>query len=199
VTRLPPGRHLDLLLEALGVEAAAQRALLAGDAEAAAEGFRRAADLYRRSWRVAPPRSYGRLVGMLKAAVIAGAGEDEAIYALNALGRDCDSPASCYALAIAALLREDAALAAQGVAGMRSGDAAFRRAADALAALAAGDPAAYAAALRAIVADFEARREHLTGVAIADTAVMLEVLAEARGMAARPDSALLPPRPLAAA
>ena len=44
----------------------------------------------------------------------------------------------------------------------------------------------------AIVADFEGRDEHLTGVAIADTALMFVRLAEARGMAFRPSSRLLP-------
>jgi hypothetical protein len=71
------------------------------------------------------------------------------------------------------------------------GDA-FERTAAALRALAAGDGAAYATALAAIEADFAARDAHLTGVAIADTAVMLELLAAERGIAARPDSELVP-------
>ena len=50
---------------------------------------------------------------------------------------------------------------------MRAGGEAFARTADALGSLAAGDRAAYDAALRAIVADFEARDAHLTGVPIA--------------------------------
>ncbi|MDP9383750.1 MAG: hypothetical protein M3P50_00675, partial [Actinomycetota bacterium] len=66
------------------------------------------------------------------------------------------------------------------------------RAADAVAALARADAAGYAAALDAIVDDFEARDAHLTGVAIADTALVLERLATPRGMAARRRSALLP-------
>ena len=36
------------------------------------------------------------------------------------------------------------------------------------------------------------RDEHLTGVAYADTAAMLETLAAPRGIAAHPHSALLP-------
>ena len=75
---------------------------------------------------------------------------------------------------------------------MRAGSAAFGRAADAIEALADGDDEAYAAAARAIVADFEGREEHLTGVPVADTALMLERLAEPRGLAAHPRSALLP-------
>ena len=55
-----------------------------------------------------------------------------------------------------------------------------------------GDTAAYRAAVDAIVADFAARSEHLTGVPIADTALMLERLAAERGMAAGVRSPLLP-------
>ncbi len=75
---------------------------------------------------------------------------------------------------------------------MRAGSPAFGRAADAVEALAARDREAYSGAVRAIVADFEGRDEHLTGVPVADTALMLERLAEPRGLAARPRSALLP-------
>jgi hypothetical protein len=42
------------------------------------------------------------------------------------------------------------------------------------------------------MADFEARDQHLSGVAVADTAMVLERLAEPRGMAVHPVSALLP-------
>jgi hypothetical protein len=69
---------------------------------------------------------------------------------------------------------------------------AFERTAAALRALAHDDAGAYGAALAAIEADFAGRDEHLTGVAIADTAVMLELLAAERGLAARPDSPLVP-------
>ena len=69
---------------------------------------------------------------------------------------------------------------------------AFRPAGEALAALAAGDAGRYRAAVDAIVADFAARDEHLSGVAVADTAMVLERLAEPRGMAVRPASPLIP-------
>ena len=42
------------------------------------------------------------------------------------------------------------------------------------------------------MADFEARDQHLSGVAIADTALVLERLAEPRGMAVRPAGPLVP-------
>jgi hypothetical protein len=58
--------------QAIERDAEGQRALFAGDDEAARSAFAAAAELYRESWLQAPPDSYGRLVGMLKAAVLAG-------------------------------------------------------------------------------------------------------------------------------
>ena len=120
---------------------------------------------------------------MLKAAVLAGDAGDAARYARAELGDAADSPPAAYALAIAALIEGDDATAARRLPGMRAGSDAMVRAADAIVALLARDAAAYGAAIRAIVADFEQRDEHLTGVPIADTALMLERLAAARGLA----------------
>ncbi len=65
--------------------------------------------------------------------------------------------------------------------------------ADALAALAARDAAAYETAIRALVADFEARDEFLEDTAVADTVLALQVLAQERGLAVELESPLLPP------
>lgn len=184
--------HEALLREAIRLDGAAQQALLRGDAAQAATRFRAAADRYRASWEAAPPRSYGRLVGMLKASILWGEGGHDAGYVRRALEDACDSPPSCYALALAALAQGDDAAAAPAIEGMRAGDPAFVRTADAMAALVHGDADAYARALEAIVADFAAREEHLTGVRFADTAVVLERLAMPRGLAARPASSLMP-------
>lgn len=191
-TRLPPGPHLDLLLEALDAEAGAQRALLAGDAETAAHMFDAASRRYRASYECAPPGSYGRLVGMLKAAVIAGDPLDAVGYVRSALADAPETPTAGYATAIAALVAGDRVAARRGAELMAAGDERFGRAATAITALVDGDPDAYAAACRAIVVDFEARAEHLTGVAIADTAVMLEAIAADHGMACRPSSVVMP-------
>lgn len=184
--------HRTLLQEAIRLEASAQQALLRGDAAVSRDRFGAAAASYRASWEAAPPRSFGRLVGMVKAGVLAGHGGEEAAYVRRALAGGCDSPPSCYALAIAALIQDDDEAARAAVAGMRTEDPAFNRTADAIDALARGDADGYAAAVRGIVDDFEGRDAHLTGVAFADTAVMLERLARPRGLAARPASALMP-------
>jgi hypothetical protein len=187
-----PGPHVDLLTEGVAADGAAFRALFAGRPGEARESLRAAAALYRRSWELAPPRSFGRLVAYLKSAVLAGEGPDAAAYVREALGDACDSPTSCYALALAALAAGDDAAAAEAAEGMREGDAAFGRAAEALAALAAGDGERYGRAVTAIVRDFEGRDAYLTGVPVADTAMLVEALAGPRGLAAHPASPLIP-------
>ncbi len=187
-------RHRVLMHAAIEHEAVAQQAALTGARLESEAAFLQASDEYRRSWELAPPRSYGRLVGMLKAAILGGEGTAAARYASVALTVDTrGSPTAAYAAALAALAlgEDDAAL--HHAEAMRSGSEPFARAAAAVEALARRDEVAYSAAVSAILADFERRQGHLTGVAIADTAAMFERLAGARRMAANLESALLPP------
>jgi hypothetical protein len=186
--------HRALMRYAVEREADAQRAALASENAVSEAAFLEAADAYRRSWELAPPGSYGRLVGMLKAAILGGRGGEAARYTQRALdAAPSDSPTASYAAAIAALALGDDDQARSHSQAMRAGSAAFDRAASAIEALSRGDAGEYRAAVGAIVADFEARQAHLTGVAMADTASMLERLAAARGMPADVESALLPP------
>jgi hypothetical protein len=198
----PPSEDA-VLRAAIAADGAAFTAMLAGDLDAARAHLLDAAGRYRDSYATAPPRSFGRLVATLKSSILAGAPDEAAAWVREriadaALGGEygqpdsCDSPTSCYALAVAALAQGDNALAGRAAEGMREGDRAFQRTADAIAALARGDAEGYATAVTAIVRDFEARDAHLTGVPIADTALMLEALAAPRGMAARPESPLMP-------
>lgn len=182
---------------AIAREGEAHRAALAGDWPGARRAFAAAAAEYRGSWEAAPPSAYGRLVGLLKAAILAGEPGDAAALARDALAAAPQplSPAAAYALALAALVQGDDATAEAAAAGMRGGSDAFDRTADALAALATRDEDVYAAALRAIVDDFAARDAHLTGVPIADTAMMLEALALPRGLRQGLRSPLLPQPP----
>jgi hypothetical protein len=190
---VPPHEHQRLLTEAIEREGEAQRHLIDGDLAGARANFREASELYRRSWEAAHARAFGRLVGMLKAAVLAGGGLTEACYARAALAdADPGSATANYARAIAALIVGDDADATACAGGMDTGGEAFARTAEAIAALASHDEARYGDALEAIVRDFEQRSEHLTGVAIADTALMLESLASRRGMAAAIESPVLP-------
>lgn len=185
-------QHRALLEEALELEGEGHRALLNGDDVGARDALRAASDRYRASWEVAPPGAFGRLVGMLKAAVLIGEAQTAARYVHTTIGDEPSSPTAAYAVAIAALVHGEAELAARASEAMRGGSDAFDRTADAIAALAAGEAGAYATAVEAIVEDFAGRDAHLTGVPIADTALMLERLAAPRGLTANVRSPLLP-------
>ncbi|MEA2220398.1 MAG: hypothetical protein QOJ35_3024 [Solirubrobacteraceae bacterium] len=183
------------MIAAIATEGEAHTALLAGDHDAARAAYARAVEQYRASWALAPPKSYGRLVGLLKAAVLAGHAAPAAAEVRAELDGDADaegSPVASYVLAVAALIAGDDDEVAVRAERMEPRGEAFERTAAALRALAARDAGAYAAALAAIEADFAARTDHLTGVPIADTAVMLELIAGERGMAVRPSSPLVP-------
>ena len=162
--------HEDAMREAIAADGEAQRALLAG--EDAREPLRRAANAYRTSWEAAPPRSFGRLVGYAKASILAG--ENPAPYVREQLAPTGDSPPACWALALAALADGDDEAARRAADGMLAGSEAFGRAAGAVAALPGATARPTRACWRRIVADFEAREEHLTGVPIADTALVLD-------------------------
>jgi hypothetical protein len=171
---------------ALAAEADAYRALVAGgDARPA---LLQARDAYLASHGESAPGSWGRLLGALKMAILAGDGAKPiAQQALAEVG-EAATPASAYLRALAQV-----ALGGRPDVGtmLAAGDS-FARTGRALQALADRDRPEYAAALGEIVADFEARDQHLSGVAIADTALVLERLAEPRGMAVRPVGPLVP-------
>src|SRR4051794_25779480 len=190
--------HWELMLRAVDREGEGHRAALRGDVVGAQVAYWRAVEAYRASWGAAPPEAYGRLIGLVKASVLAGGGGGEGAYARAAGGdeaaggapaaadgrgvggpggRASGSPAAAYVRAMAALVAGDDGEAARWAEVMRGGSEAFGRAAEAIAALAAGDGPRYHDAALAIVHDFEARADHLTGVAFADTVAMLETLA----------------------
>jgi hypothetical protein len=177
------GQHLNA---ALAAEAEAYRALLAGDD--ARRALAEARDEYLASHAETGPGSWGRLLGALKMAILAGDGAEAIAHQGVAEARDGDSPASAY---VRALGQVTLGQVPEVEPMLVAGDS-FARAGRALAALGAGDQPGYAAALDEIVADFEARDHHLSGVAIADTALVLERLAEPRGMAVRPAGPLMP-------
>ena len=169
--------------------------LMSGDSDESREWLLRAADTYRQSWADAPAGSWGRPIGAIKSRLIAGdttGARDDAGWALAAGAATSESPIGRYAATLALLvLGEDAEAAS--LAATLTGDAAIPSAvSDSLTALAAGDQAAYQAGVVALVADFESRTEYLEDIAVADTVLALQVLAEARGLAVSLESPLLP-------
>jgi hypothetical protein len=162
------------------------------------EGVRwllRAADRYRESRPDAPPGSWGRPIASMKARLIAGdvdGARADADWALGAGAAGSESPIGLYAAALAHLVRGEDAEAGWLAEGLRDRDDFPRPVADSLAALAGGDTAGYETAVRALLADFETREEFLEDVPVADTVLVLQVLAEPRGLTATLVSSMLP-------
>ena len=165
-----------LLLAALTAEREGQRLLLAGRGDRARPYLAAASEAYLASYPLAQPRSWGRLIGAVKAGVLAGEGAPQARRARGELAGVADTPVSCYLGALCAVILGDREAALVLAPGMRAGGDAFARAADGIEAIARGDAPALDAAIQAIEADFAAREAHLTGVPIADTALMLQTI-----------------------
>jgi hypothetical protein len=176
-------RELDA---ALAAEREAYTAQLAG--LPARQLYGRARDAYLASHAQSGPASWGRLIGALKMALLAGDGARPVAVQAMADTAAAQGPAAAYARALAAVTLEQP----PDVVSMLEAGGAFQRTGLALRALAAGDGDGYRRALEQIVADFAARDQHLSGVAVADTAMVLEQLAEVRGMAVSPESPLVP-------
>jgi hypothetical protein len=171
--------------------------LMVGRREEGNEWLMRAAATYRRSWPEAPPGSWGRPIGAMKSRLIArdltGARED-ARRALDAGAADAESPIGRYAATLARLVLhedDDADVLAATLVGV---DAIPPAVVDALSALAVGDASAYDTAIRALVDDFEGRKEFLEDIAVADTVLALQVLASERDLSVALISPLLPER-----
>jgi len=177
------GEHLD---RALAEEREAYRAALEG--RPSAEHYRAARDAYLASHAETGPQSWGRLIGALKMAILADDGVEGVARQALAETVSAESPAAAYARALAAVAVGEP----PDVTAMLDAGGAFRQTGEALAALGEVDAPAYRRYLEAIVADFAGRDQHLSGVAVADTAMVLERLAESRGIAARPSSPLVP-------
>jgi tetratricopeptide (TPR) repeat protein len=169
--------------------------LMAGRREEAGSWFDRAATRYRESFADAPPESWGRPIGAMKARILAGdwhGAADDARWALAAGAPEAVSPIGRYAAALACLALEDDEAARSHADALLERDDFPRDVGDALAAIAAHDGAAYATAVTAVTASFEARDEYLEDVPVADTAIVLQALAARRGLEAPLASPLLP-------
>ncbi len=172
--------------------------LMLGRADEAAGWFARAAARYRESFADAPPASWGRPIGAVKAFLLAGAwpeAEEAARWALAVGAAGADSPIGHYAAAMSLLVLgrdEDARPQAESI---RTRDDFPRAVGDALACLASGDMLGYTDSVEAVLASFETRDEYLEDMPVADTVLVLQALAGRRGMAPELSSPLLPERP----
>jgi hypothetical protein len=169
--------------------------LMLGRRREAAEWLGHAAERYRESWPLAPAGSWGRPIGAMKARLLAGdsaRAREDARWALDAGAAGSDSPIGRYAASLAALVLGEDGRAGELAAGIQGRDDFPRPVADALAAVAAANQARYEEAVRALLRDFESRDEFLEDVPVADTVLVLQCLADERGLAVELESALLP-------
>jgi tetratricopeptide (TPR) repeat protein len=171
--------------------------LMEGRADEAREWFDRAVQRYRESFVDAPPGSWGRPIGAMKARILAGeweAAAEEARWALDAGAVEAESPIGRYAAALAALILGDWESARLHADALRTRDDFPHDVGDALAMIAAGsDAVGYIEAVEEVLESFENRDEYLEDVPVADTVIVLQALAERRGLpAAELSSALLP-------
>jgi hypothetical protein len=161
----------------------------------AREWLARAAERWRESYADAPPGSWGRPIGAIKALVLAGdwAGAEEASqWALAEGAGEAESPIGRYAAALACAVlgdREHTRIHADAI---RIRDDFPRDVGDALAMIAAEDVVGYTEAVESVLESFETREEYLEDVPVADTVLVLQALAGRRGMAAELESTLLP-------
>jgi hypothetical protein len=164
-----------------------------GDREAAGRWLDTAVTAYRESWAEAPPGSWGRPIAGMKSRLLAGKpAADEAQWALDAGADDAETPIGRYAAGLAHLIRGADAEARVHADAIRTRDDFPNDVGAALAAIAAADRVAYVDAVESVLESFERRTDFLEDLAVADTVLMLQALAEPRGMHADLESALLP-------
>ena len=198
LARLPEGedeRQRQLTRAGNAAWAAGLSLLVLGRRDEGARWLLRAADRYRESWPDAPPGSWGRPIGSLKARLIAGdldGARADAAWTLEAGAAESESPIGLYAAVLAELVLGQDAAAGRLAAGLRGREGFPAPVADSLATLASGDADGYAAAVRSLLADFEAREEFLEDVPVADTVLALQALAARRGAAVVLASPMLP-------
>jgi hypothetical protein len=172
--------------------------LMAGRRDEAAEWLARAAERYRESFADAPPGSWGRPIGAMKARILAGdwdGASADARWALDAGAAEADSPIGRYTAALAYLVLGDDEHARVHADAIRARDDFPHAVGDALAFVAAHDVLGYAEAVETVLASFETREEFLEDIPVADTVLVLQILAGSRGIAAQLSSPLLPRQP----
>jgi tetratricopeptide (TPR) repeat protein len=158
--------------------------LMAGRRDEAAEWLRRAAERYRESWPDAPPGSWGRPIGAMKALLLAGDdASDAARWALDAGAEGAESPIGRYAAALALLVLGRNVEARTVASTLRERDDFPHDVADALTTIAGLDRVEYLVAVEDVLDSFERREEFLEDVPVADTVLVLQLLAAQRDVA----------------
>ena len=190
----PDRRQRQLVRVAMAAGGAGLARLMQRRRAEAAGWFARSAERYRESFVGAPPDSWGRPIGALKARILAGdwdGARADAAWTLEVGAGEADSAIGVYAAVLALLVLAEDERAAEAAAAL-AGSEFPADVADALGALAAHDSRAYESAIGRVLTSFEEREEYLEDIPVADTVIVLQTLAERRAFAADLRSALLP-------
>ncbi|HMI28435.1 MAG TPA: hypothetical protein VK490_01940 [Gaiellaceae bacterium] len=169
--------------------------LMDGNTDEAREWFAKAAERYRESYEHAPPGSWGRPIGILKAGILAAdwsGAEADARWTLEQGAGEAESPVGRYAGCLALLVLGRDAEARVLADGLRTHADFPQPVGDALAMIAAQDPVGYVEAVEEVLDSFEQRDEYLEDLPVADTVMVLQALTARRGIAAELSSPLLP-------
>ena len=169
--------------------------LMSADRQGAAEWLQRAAERYRESYAGAPPGSWGRPIGAMKARLLAGDEEGathDAGWALAEGAAEAESPIGRYAATLAFLVLSRWTEARVLADDLRTHEGFPTEVADTLAFISAHDVVGYDIAAESVLHSFETRDEYLEDVPVADTVLVLQALAERRGFSADLESDLLP-------
>jgi hypothetical protein len=167
--------------------------LMKGRADEAGEWLHRAAERYKESLVDAPPGSWGRPIGAMKALVLAADwdGAEEAARWTLGLGEP-ESAIGLYAVSLALLILGRDADATPLSVSLREQEGFPSDVANALATLAVSDRLGYVQAIESVLESFETREEYLEDIPVADTVLVLQALAARRDIAAELASPLLP-------
>lgn len=169
--------------------------LMDGRRDEAAARLTLAAERYRESFADAPPASWGRPIGAIKARLLAGDWDGamaDARWALETGAAQADSPIGGYAAALALLVLGDDEHARMHADAIRTRDDFPAEVGDSLAFLAAHDVVGYTLAVEQVLESFEDRNEYLEDIPVADTVLVLQALARRRGIEVELNSPLLP-------
>ena len=191
----PDARQRQLTRRGNAAGGAGLALLMQGRPDDASEWLHRAAEQYRASMADAPPESWGRPIGTMKALVLAddwAEAENAARWTVELGAAESASPIGQYAAALALLVlgEDDQAVACAD--SIRTRDDFPNDVGDALAFIAAEDVVGYAYAIESVLESFATRDEYLEDIPVADTVMVLQALAARRSMAAELSSPLLP-------
>jgi hypothetical protein len=167
-----------------------------GETEEAHVWFDHACGRYRESWEHAPPGSWGRPVAILKARILDGdweAAVRDAKWTLEVGAGEADSPIGRYAAALAGAVLGQWDTMEVLAGGLRSQEGFPADVADTLAFIASRDQIGYIDAIESVLESFETRDAYLEDLPAADTVLVLQAIAERRGLVpAALESDLLP-------